>query len=125
MCMPLVWNVSLLCLILLMLRRLPTALSFLGGRGVLPSRLHVRTFSSTEAIPKLGSADKVQSLVAKLNQSLKKRSILTINKDPKEQKLASGTTVSKSSTSSTSANGFASLGLSDEILKALEAQGTP
>eukprot|EP01032_Pedospumella_encystans_P020912 gene20912-23745_t len=105
-----------------MLRRLPTALSFLGGRGVLPSRLHVRTFSSTEAIPKLGSADKVQSLVAKLNQSLKKRSILTINKDPKEQKLASGTTVSKASTSSTSANGFASLGLSDEILKALEAQ---
>ena len=107
-----------------MLRRLPTALSFLGGRGVLPSRLHVRSFSSTEAIPNLGSVDKVQSLVAKLNLSLKKRSILTINKDSKEPKQASGTTVAKSSSASTSANGFASLGLSEEILKALEAQGT-
>lgn len=116
------WNVSFLCLILLMLRRLPTALSFLGGRGVLPARMHVRSFASTE-IPNLGSVDKVQSLVAKLNLSLKKRSILTINKDSKELKQPSIATVPKTGISSTGANGFASLGLSDEILRALDAQG--
>lgn len=106
-----------------MLRRLPTTLSFLGGRVKLPSRLRVRSFASTETVPNLGGVDKVQSMVAKLNQSLKNRSLLTINRDSKGLKQPLATTASKSSTMGTEANGFASLGLSDEILKALEAQG--
>ena len=116
-------NTSLIYIVLLMLRRLPTTLSFLGSR-ILPSRSCVRTFASAEPIVSL-AATKTRTLISKLNLSLGKRARINSGELAKRGASPHTTTkaVSEPAVPLTPTSAFGSLGLSEEIVKALDAQG--
>lgn len=108
-----------------MLRRLPTTLSFLGARALPSSRAYVRTFASAEPI--VSADERARALIAKLNLSLGKRTRLAPGSEVKAVYTPSTTTsakvISESAAPQSSTSAFGSLGLSDEIVNALNAQG--
>jgi len=126
-CMRLSLNTSFICIVYLMLRRLPTTLSFLGSRAIPSPRAYVRTLASAEPI--VSGDEKARTLISKLNLSLGKRARLASAGEATKGVRTPSTSTAETMTmpepvvpqSATSA--FGNLGLSDEIVNALSAQG--
>lgn len=105
-----------------MLRRLPTTLSFLGGRPIPSARAYVRTFATAEPI--VSGDEKARTLISKLNLSLGKRARLaSAGEVAKGVRPITAKTISEPIAQQSATSAFGSLGLSDEIVNALNAQG--